>query len=146
MRPAEFRTGNRAAWSIWRADAGAIVASAGIRKTSTGRYKVWWRLDDGTQGAKTLDTRALARDFRNELLAQVAADSWTDPRRGRILFDEWADRWWQLWSSSPRRSPKGMETTESHPAATCAPTTAAGSSARSPPRSCCAGKTTWRAS
>jgi integrase len=90
------------------------MASAGIRRTSTGRYKVWWRLDDGTQGAKTFDARGPARDFKNELLAQVAADSWTDPRRGRILFDEWADRWWQLWSSSPRRSPKGMETTESH--------------------------------
>jgi hypothetical protein len=86
------------------------MASAGIRKTSTGRYKVWWRLDDGTQGAKTFDARSLARDFKNELLAQVAADSWTDPRRGRILFDEWADHWWQLWSSSPRRSPKGMAT------------------------------------
>ena len=90
------------------------MASAGIRKTSTGRYKVWWRLDDGTQGAKTFNSRNLARDFKNELLAQVAADSWTDPRRGRILFDEWADHWWQLWASSPRRSPKGMETTESH--------------------------------
>ena len=90
------------------------MASAGIRKSSTGRYKVWWRLDDGTQGAKTFDSRGLARDFKNELLAQVAADSWTDPRRGRILFDEWADHWWQLWSCSPRRSPKGMETTESH--------------------------------
>ncbi|HZA85051.1 MAG TPA: site-specific integrase, partial [Actinomycetes bacterium] len=90
------------------------MASAGIRKTSTGRYKVWWRLDDGTQGAKTFDARGPARDFKNELLAQVAADSWTDPRRGRILFDEWANHWWQLWASSPRRSPKGMETTESH--------------------------------
>jgi integrase len=90
------------------------MASAGIRRTSTGRYKVWWRLDDGTQGAKTFDARGPARDFKNELLAQVAADSWTDPRRGRILFDEWAGHWWQLWSSSPRRSPKGMETTESH--------------------------------
>jgi len=90
------------------------MASAGIRKTSTGRYKVWWRLDDGTQGAKTFDARGLARDFKNELLAQVAADSWTDPRRGRILFNEWADHWWQLWASNPRRSPKGMETTESH--------------------------------
>jgi len=67
-----------------------------------------------TQGAKTFDTRGLARDFKHELLAQVAADSWTDPRRGRILFDEWADHWLQLWASSPRRSPKGMETTESH--------------------------------
>jgi integrase len=90
------------------------VASAGIRRTTTGRYKVWWRLDDGTQGAKTFHVHGQARDFKNELLAQVAADSWTDPRRGRILFNEWADHWWQLWSSSPRRSPKGMETTESH--------------------------------
>jgi hypothetical protein len=118
------------------------MASAGIRKTSTGRYKVWWRLDDGTQGAKAFDTRNLARDFKNELLAQVAADSWTDPRRGRIPFDEWANHWWQLWASSPRRSPKGMET----PTATCAPTSAAPSSARSPPPSSYAGNTTWRAS
>ena len=48
------------------------MASAGIRKASTGRYKVWWRLDDGTQGAKTFNARSLARDFKNELLAQVA--------------------------------------------------------------------------
>jgi Phage integrase, N-terminal SAM-like domain len=48
------------------------------------------------------------------LLAQVAADAWVDPRRGRITFNEWADRWWQLWSSAPRRSPKGKETTHSH--------------------------------
>jgi integrase len=91
-----------------------MMASAGIRKTTTGRFKVWWRLDDGTQGAKTFDARAQAREFKNELLAEVAADSWTDPRRGRVLFNEWADRWWQLWSSSPRRSPEGMETIDSH--------------------------------
>ncbi len=122
------------------------MASAGIRKTSTGRYKVWWRLDDGTQGAKTFDARGLARDLKNELLAQVAADSWTDPRRGRILFDEWANHWWQLWASSPRRSPKGMETTESHLRCHLRPTSAAASSARSPPPSCCAGNTSWKAS
>jgi integrase len=92
-----------------------MMASAGIRRNRNGRrFQVWWRLDDGSQGSRTFDTRALARDFRNELLAQVAADSWTDPRRGRIVFNEWADRWWQLWASSPRRSPKGMETIESH--------------------------------
>jgi hypothetical protein len=33
------------------------MASAGIRKTSTGRYKVWWRLDDASQGSQTFDTR-----------------------------------------------------------------------------------------
>ena len=123
------------------------MASAGIRKTSTGRYKVWWRLDDGTQGARTFDALGLARNFKNELLTQVAADSWTDPRRGRILFDEWANHWWQLWASSPRRSPKGMETPPKVTCvAICAPTSAADSCARSPPRSCCAGKTTWRTS
>jgi len=91
------------------------MASAGIRKNRNGtRYQVWWRLDDGTQGSKTFDSRGLARDFKNELLAQAAANAWVDPRRGRILFDDWADHWWQLWSSNPRRSPKGMETTESH--------------------------------
>jgi integrase len=90
------------------------MASAGIRKLPSGRYNVWWRLNDASQGSRTFDTRALAREFKNELLAQAAVDSWTDPRRGRILFDEWADHWWQLWSSKPRRSPKGMETTSSH--------------------------------
>ena len=91
------------------------MASAGIRKNRNGtRYQVWWRLDDGTQGSKTFDSRALARDFKNELLAQAAANAWVDPRRGRLLFNDWADYWWRLWSSSPRRSPKGMETTESH--------------------------------
>ena len=94
---------------------GATMASAGIRKNRNGtRYQVWWRLDDGTQGSKTFDSRGLARDFKNELLAQAAAKAWVDPRRGRLLFDDWADHWWRLWSASPRRSPKGMETTESH--------------------------------
>ncbi len=90
------------------------MPSAGIRKTPSGRHQVWWRLDDGTQGARSFDTRGLAREFKHDLLAGIAADAWVDPRRGRITFDEWADRWWQLWSSAPRRSPKGKETTASH--------------------------------
>jgi hypothetical protein len=84
------------------------MASAGIRKNRAGtRYRVWWRLDDGTQGSKTFDTRGLARDFKNELLAQAAANSWIDPRRGRILFDDWADHWWRLWSAQPTAQPQG---------------------------------------
>src|SRR5215211_5399330 len=39
------------------------MASAGIRRNRNGtRYQVWWRLDDGTQGSKTFDSRGLARD------------------------------------------------------------------------------------
>jgi hypothetical protein len=120
------------------------MASAGIRKNRNGtRYQVWWRLDDGTQGSKTFEGRGLARDFKNELLAQAAANAWIDPRRGRIQSDDWADHWWRLWSASPRRSPKGMETTDSHLRCHLHPPSAAASSARSPPRSCCAGSTSW---
>jgi hypothetical protein len=34
------------------------MASAGIRKTPTGRYRVWWRLDDASQGSQTFDSAA----------------------------------------------------------------------------------------
>ena len=46
------------------------MASAGIRKTPTGRYKVWWRLDDGSQGSQTFD----ARDSLIGVLTLVASD------------------------------------------------------------------------
>jgi hypothetical protein len=32
------------------------MASAGIRKSPSSRYKVWWRLDDASQGSQTFDT------------------------------------------------------------------------------------------
>jgi len=88
------------------------MASAGIRKTPSGRYKVWWRLDDGTQGSQTFDARDQARDFKHDLLAGVARDTWVDPRRGRQPFGEWARQWWEVWSSDPDRSPTTLEATE----------------------------------
>ena len=88
------------------------MASAGIRKTPSGRYKVWWRLDDGSQGSQTLDGRDQARDYMYELLAGVARDTWVDPRRGKQPFGEWARQWWETWSSDPDRSPTTLEATE----------------------------------
>jgi integrase len=88
------------------------MASAGIRKTPTGRYKVWWRLDDDSQGSHTFDTRDQARDFKHDLLAGVARDTWVDPRRGRQPFGDWARQWWDTWSSDPDRSPTTLEATE----------------------------------
>jgi integrase len=88
------------------------MASADIRKTPTSRYKVWWRLDDGSQGSQTFTTRDSARDFRNDLLAGVARDTWVDPRRGRQPFGAWARQWWDTWSSDPDRSPTTLEATE----------------------------------
>jgi hypothetical protein len=63
------------------------MASAGIRKTSTGRYKVWWRLADVSQGSQTFDTRDAARDVKHDLLARLARGSWVDPRLGRQTFE-----------------------------------------------------------
>ena len=88
------------------------MASAGIRKTPSGRYKVWWRLDDGSQGSQTLDSRDQARDYMHDLLAGVARDTWVDPRRGKQPFGEWARQWWETWSSDPDRSPTTLEATE----------------------------------
>jgi integrase len=88
------------------------MASAGIRKSPSGRYKVWWRLDDASQGSQTFDTREQARDFMHDLLAGVARDTWVDPRRGKQPFGDWARQWWETWSSDPDRSPTTLEATE----------------------------------
>jgi len=88
------------------------MASAGIRKTPAGRYKVWWRLDDASQGSQTFDTRDQARDFRNDLLARLARGNWVDPRLGQQAFDTWAREWWEVWSTDPDRSPTTLQATE----------------------------------
>jgi hypothetical protein len=31
-----------------------------------------------------------------------------DPRRGRILFNEWSDRWWHLWSPAHGAAPRAQ--------------------------------------
>jgi integrase len=88
------------------------MASAGIRKTPSGRYKVWWRLDDGSQGSQTFSTRDQARDFKHDLLAQVSHGSWVDPRLGKQTFEVCAWEWWEVWSADPDRSPATLQATE----------------------------------
>ena len=88
------------------------MASAGIRKTPTGRYKVWWRLDDASQGSQSFDTRDQARDFKHDLLARLARGSWVDPRLGKQTFETWAREWWEVWSADPDRSPATLQATE----------------------------------
>ncbi len=88
------------------------MASAGIRKTPSGRYKVWWRLDDGSQGSQTFKAKDQARDFKHDLLAQVARGTWVDPRHGRQLFAEWALEWWETYKSDPDRAPSTLAAAE----------------------------------
>src|SRR5919107_1893770 len=77
------------------------MASAGIRKSPSGRYKVWWRLDDASQGSQTFDTRDAARDFKHDLLARLGRGTWVDPRLGKQPFETWAREWWEGWSVDP---------------------------------------------
>ena len=88
------------------------MASAGIRKTPTGRYRVWWRLDDASQGSQSFDTRDQARDFKHDLLTRLARGSWVDPRLGKQAFETWAREWWEVWSTDPDRSPATLQATE----------------------------------
>jgi integrase len=88
------------------------MASAGIRKTPTGRYKVWWRLDDGSQGSQTFTARDAARDFKNDLLARLARGTWVDPRLGKQTFETWAREWWDGWSADPDHSPRTLQAAE----------------------------------
>jgi integrase len=88
------------------------MASAGIRKTPTGRYKVWWRLDDGSQGSQTFDTRDQSREFKHDLLARLARGNWVDPRLGKQTFETWAREWWDVWSANPDHSPRTLQAAE----------------------------------
>ena len=87
------------------------MASAGIRKTPSGRYKVWWRLDDASQGSQTFDTRD-----RPVTSCTTCSPAWPgtpgSTRRGKQPFGDWARQWWETWSSDPDRSPTTLEATE----------------------------------
>jgi hypothetical protein len=90
------------------------MASAGIRKTPTGRYEVWWRRGDASQGSQTFDTRDQARDVKHDLLARLARGSWVDPRLGRQTFEAWAREWWEGWSANADHSPWTLQAAEAH--------------------------------
>jgi integrase len=77
------------------------------------RYQVSWRLDDGTQGAKTVDSAEEARDLAAEKRLELRHGTWRGRRRGRLPFGRWADEWWELYSTDPDRSPNTLAITES---------------------------------
>jgi len=93
------------------------MASVGIRKRVSARpgrvtYQVWWLLEDGSQGAQTVATPAIARELQAEKQLEIARGSWQGRRRGRLTFDRWADEWWAVWSTDPDRSPTTLAATE----------------------------------
>ena len=48
------------------------------------RYQVSWRLDDGSQGAKTVDSADEARDLAAEKRLELRRGTWQGRRRGRL--------------------------------------------------------------
>jgi integrase len=76
------------------------------------RYQVAWRLDDGSQGAKTVATKDEALDLVAEKRLEMSRSTWQGRRRGRLPFSRWADEWWAVWSTDPSRSPTTLAATE----------------------------------
>jgi integrase len=68
------------------------------------RYLVSWRLDDGSQGGRTVDTPDEARDLAAEKRLEMRRGTWGRRRRGRLSFGQWADDWWAVWAADPDRS------------------------------------------
>jgi integrase len=76
------------------------------------RYLVSWRLDDGSQGGKTVDSPDEARDLAAEKRLEMRRGTWRGRRSGRLSFGQWADDWWEVWAADPDRSPTTLAATE----------------------------------
>jgi hypothetical protein len=76
------------------------------------RYLVSWRLDDGSQGGRTVDTPDEARDLAAEKRLEMRRGTWRERRSGRLSFSQWADAWWEVWAADPDRSPTTLAATE----------------------------------
>jgi integrase len=81
------------------------VGSVTWRKRPGGRYQVSWRLDDGSQGAKTVATKEEALVLHAQKRLEIASGAWTGRQKGKLPFTRWDDEWWSMWSADPRRSP-----------------------------------------
>jgi integrase len=88
------------------------MASAGIRTLLSGRFKVYWRLDDGTQGSETFNDNAQAEAYRHRMLVEWDQGPWHDPKLGRVKFGHWAGEWWATWSADPTLSPHSLANAE----------------------------------
>src|SRR5512132_3561206 len=76
------------------------------------RYPVSWRLDDGSQGGKTVDTPDEARDLAAEKRLEMRRGTWRGRQRGRLPFSAWAAEWWETWAVDDP-SPPTLAATES---------------------------------
>jgi integrase len=89
------------------------VASVNWRKRGK-RYLVYWRLDDGSQGGRTVETPDEARTLAARKRLEIASGAWKGRQRGKLPFGRWVDDWWEVWSSTtPPPSPNTLAMAES---------------------------------
>jgi len=66
-----------------------------IRKAPrSGRWEARYRDPAGRQRTKTFATKGDARAYLAAAETDVLRGQWIDPAGGRVLFGEWAERWW----------------------------------------------------
>jgi integrase len=87
------------------------MGSVSWRKRGS-RYLVSWRLDDGSQGGKTVDTPDEARDLAAEKRLEMRRGTWRGRQRGRLSFNVWAAEWWETWAADDP-SPTSLASAES---------------------------------
>ena len=69
---------------------------ANVQKVGTGRnakYRVKYRTIDNRARTKTFATKADADAFADQIETDKRRGTFTDPRRGRMRFETWADEW-----------------------------------------------------
>jgi integrase len=88
------------------------VGSVNYRKRPNGKYQVAWRFDDGSQGAKTVDTLDDAKDLAARKRLDIIEGTWAGRRGGRRSFSQWDAEWWEVWSTDPALSPNSLAAAE----------------------------------
>jgi integrase len=65
-----------------------------IEKQPNGRWRARYRDRNNRSRSKSFDRKIDARQFLDDVSTDMRRGDWIDPRAGRILFEDWAARWW----------------------------------------------------
>jgi integrase len=68
---------------------------------------------DGKRHSKSFRSQANAERFLVQVEAARLNGAFQDPAAGLLTFDQWADRWWEVWAAEPDRSPTTLASAES---------------------------------
>jgi hypothetical protein len=64
-------------------------------------WEAIWRDPDGRQRRRAgFNRKRDAEEFEREQKVDIRRGSWTDPRRGRVTYREWARTWWSGYAPS----------------------------------------------